>query len=376
VRIEIPRLALVVLVGAAGSGKSTFARARFKPTQVISSDFCRGLVADDEGDMSATAAAFEVLHLVVSLRLRRGRLTVVDAVNGRAADRRPLLDLAAAHDCPAVALVLDVEADLCVQRDREREGRAVGEAKVRAQCEAVRRSLPDLRDEGFDAVHVLPSVEAAQAAVVRLRPLPVDRRWERGPFDVIGDVHGCLDRLVALLDHLGYRVELGTDGEPVGAAHPAGRRAVLVGDLAGGGPDGPGVLRLVMGMVRAGAALCVRGDRDDELAASLTGDAAGFLAGLPSHLVLVGGTLVVTHAGIRREMQGRDSPRVRRFCLVAEPGWAAAYRGRALVVHGHDPVPSPRWLGRTLDLDTGCCSGGRLSALRHPELELMSLPAQ
>src|SRR2546429_8119251 len=125
-RIEVPRRALVVMVGAAGSGKSTFARAQFKPTQVISSDFCRALVSDDEGDQSATPAAFEVLHLIASLRLRRGRLTVVDAVSCRPADRRPLLELAAANDCPAVAVGLDPDPDLCVRRDRERGGRTGG----------------------------------------------------------------------------------------------------------------------------------------------------------------------------------------------------------------------------------------------------------
>jgi protein phosphatase len=367
VRIEIPRLALVVLVGAAGAGKSTFAQAHFKPTQVLSSDVFRGLVADDERALSATPAAFEALHLVASLRLRRGRLTVVDAVNGRPADRRPLLELAAAHDCPAVAVVLDLEPDVCAARDRARTGRTVGDSVIRAQSGAVRTSLAGLRGEGFDAVHVLRSEAEVGSAAVRLTQPPVDRRWDRGPFDVIGDVHGRHDRLADLLGRLGYRVEPGPAGEPAGAVHPEGRRAVFVGDLGDAR-----VARLVMGMVAAGTALCVRGDEDEALAATLTGDAAAFLAGLPSHLVLAGGTLVVTHAGIRREMQGRDSARVRAFCLTSEPGWADAYRGRALVVHGHDPVPCPRWLGRTLDLDTSRAAGGTLPALRHPELDLVT----
>jgi len=361
----VPRLALVVLIGAAGAGKSTFARAQFKPTQVLSSDAFRALVADDERDQSATPAAFEALHLVASLRLRRGRLTVVDAVNGRPGDRRPLLDLAAAQDCPAVAVVLDLEPDACVERDLARPGRTVGEAVVRAQSAAVRRSLAGLRAEGFDAVHLLRSAAEVESAAVRLAPLPVDRRWDRGPFDVIGDVHGRRAELLGLLGRLGYRVERGPDGAPAGAAHPDGRRAVFVGDL--GGAD---VARLVMGMVGAGTAVCVRGDEDEELAAALTGEVAAFLAGLPSHVVLAGGRLVVTHAGIRGEMVGRDSARVRRFCLAAEPGWAGEHRGRALVVHGHDPVRCPRWLGRTLGLDT--VAGGQLSALRHPEMEIVS----
>ncbi|HYW26050.1 MAG TPA: AAA family ATPase, partial [Terriglobales bacterium] len=124
--IDIPELCLVVLIGPAGAGKSTFAAARFKPTEVVSSDLCRALVADDEDDQSATPAAFEVLHLIASLRLRRRKLTVVDAVDARPGDRRPLLELAAERDCSAVAVVLDLPEELCVERDRLRSGRTVG----------------------------------------------------------------------------------------------------------------------------------------------------------------------------------------------------------------------------------------------------------
>jgi protein phosphatase len=139
-----------------------------------------------------------------------------------------------------------------------------------------------------------------------------------------------------------------------------------VGDLVD-----PPVVRLVRGMVEAGAAFAVRGDRDEELAGPLADPDPAFLRGLPSHLVLAGGALVVAHAGIRADMQGRDSPRVTEYCLRAEPGWAAGYRGRALVVHGHEPAPCPRWVGRTLGIDVA----GTLTALRYPERELVSVPA-
>jgi protein phosphatase len=366
VTIEIPELCLVVLVGAAGAGKSTFAAARFRSTEVVSSDFFRALVADDEDDQSATPAAFEALHLVASLRLRRRKLTVVDAVDARPRDRRPLLELAAERDCAAIAVVLDLPEELCVERDRARPGRTVGQRVIAAQRTAIERSLPDLHGEGFAAVHVLRSPEEVDAAKVRRVPLPVNRRWERGPFDVVGDVHGRLDALVALLDRLGYRVERGPGGEPVVAAHPAGRRAVFLGDLGG-----EAVVRLVRGMVAAGAALAVRGDRDEELAGRLPEPDGPFLRGLPSHLVLAGGALVVAHAGIRADMQGRDSPRVTAFCLRAEPGWAATYRGRALVVHGHEVTPCPSPVARTAGINVS----GTLTALRHPERELVSVPA-
>ena len=364
--IEIPELCLVVLIGPAGAGKSTFAAARFKPTEVVSSDLCRALVADDEDDQSATPAAFEVLHLIASLRLRRRKLTVVDAVDARPRDRRPLLELAAERDCAAVAVVLDLPEELCVERDRLRPGRTVGAKVIADQRAAIERSLSGLRDEGFAAIHLLGSPEEVDAARVRRVPLQVNRRWERGPFDVIGDVRARLDALVALLDRLGYPVERDApDGEPVVAAHPAGRRAVFVGDLGDAA-----AARLVRRMTAAGAALAVRGDEDEELAERLDEPDAAFVRGLPSHLVLAGGTLVVAHAGIRADLQGRDSPRVTAFCLRAEPGWEAAYRGRALVVHGHDSAPCPSWVGRTAGL-----GGGELAALRFPERRIVAAPA-
>jgi protein phosphatase len=364
VRIELPEGALVLLVGAGGSGKTTFAGARFRPTEVLSSDAFRALVADDEGDQSATPAAFQALHLVARLRLQRRRLTVVDAVNARAPDRRPLLAAAAEHDAAAIAIVLDLPEDLCVERDRERAGRTVGEAVVRTQLALVRRSLDVLPAEGFRAVYVLDSPEAVAAAKVVRVPLPVNRRWQRGRFDVIGDVRGRSDALLALLDRLGYAVERGPDGEPLAASHPDGRVAVFAGDVAAG-PDGPGVLRLVNAMIAAGSALCVAGDEDP----------ADFSAGLPSHLVLDGGALVVAHAGLRSALHGRDSARVREAAVHGEPGWEAGYRGRALVVYGHTPAAEPRWVGRTVCIDTGCGRGGPLTALRHPEREVVSVPA-
>lgn len=367
-RIEIPELALVVLIGPAGAGKSTFAAAHFKPTQAISSDVCRALVSDDEHDQAATPAAFEVLHLVVRHRLRRGRLTVVDAVNARPVDRAPLLELARDYDVAAIALVFDLPEALCVARDASRPGRRVGARVVQSQWEHMRTSMAGLGGEGFDAVHRLSSIEAVAAAAIRRVPLAVNRRWERGPFDLVGEVRGHLGPLVGLLERLGYRIERGLHGEPIGATHPAGRKAIFIGDLVGPGPDSAGAVGLAMAMVSGRSALCVRGDLDDS--GSLSAERAAFLADLPSHLVLARGALVVTHAGIRREMVGRDSARIRAYCLRGEPGWAAAYRGRALVAHGHAPVDCARWQGRTVDLDTG--GGGTLTALRYPELDLVT----
>src|SRR5207245_377243 len=159
------------------------------------------------------------------LRLRRRRLTVVDAVNSKPEDRRPLLELARDQDCAAIALVFDVPEEVSAERDSRRR-RTVGRRAIETQRDQVVRSLPGLRSEGFAEVHVLDAETAGQAVVKRV-PLAVNRRWERGPFDVIGDVHGCSGELDQLLADLGYRPKA---GDVSGAlVHPAGRKAVFVG---------------------------------------------------------------------------------------------------------------------------------------------------
>src|SRR5262252_802418 len=269
--IDIPEMSLVVLIGASGCGKSTFAAAHFAPTEVISSDFCRGLVADDENDQSATRDAFEVLHYIAGKRLAAGRLTVIDATNVQPSARAPLVALAREHDVLPVAIVLNLPASVCVSRNAARPDRDFGVHVIRRQQGELRKALRFLQKEGFRTVHVLGSeAEIADVTITRTR-LYNDLRHETGPFDVIGDVHGCRHELEALLGSLGYALERDADGRPVGAAHPEGRRAVFLGDLVDRGPDSPGVLRLVMGMVAAGTALCVPGNHESKLLRKLRG---------------------------------------------------------------------------------------------------------
>jgi polynucleotide kinase-phosphatase len=410
-KLVVPELSLVVLVGASGCGKSTFARRHFRATEVLSSDFFRGLVADDENAQHATDDAFDALQYVARKRLRAGRLTVIDATNVQKEARRPYVALAREYHCVPVAIVFDLPEDLCRARNRERPERNLPGRVLGLQVRQLRAALRALSREGFRYVHVLSSPEEVEAVAIERQPTWTDRRAERGPFDIVGDVHGCLDELRALLESLGYRLEPGPGGWS--ARPPEGRRAIFLGDLVDRGPDTPGVLRLVMAMVRDGAALCVPGNHDVKLARRLGGadvkpthgmdrsleqlerepadfreEARRFLDGLVSHYVLDGGHLVVAHAGLPAEMHGRASGRVREFSLYGDTTgesdefglpvrreWAASYRGGALVVYGHTPVPEPLWLNRTVNIDTGCVFGGRLTALRWPEQELVSVPA-
>ncbi|MFG2340117.1 polynucleotide kinase-phosphatase [Streptomyces yangpuensis] len=403
--LPVTDLSLVVLIGATGSGKSTFARKHFKPTEVISSDYCRGLVCDDENDQSASRDAFDVLHYIAGKRLAAGRLTVVDATSVQADARRQLVALAREHDVLPIAIVLDMPEQVCVERNAARPDRAgLPRAVIQRHRRDLRRSLRGLEREGFRKVHVLRSVEEAEAAEVVLEKRFNDLTHLTGPFDIVGDIHGCSSELETLLARLGYE-----DG-----VHPEGRTAVFVGDLVDRGPDSPGVLRRVMGMVKSGNALCVPGNHENKLGRYLKGskvqqthglaetieqlsheppefveEVREFIRGLVSHYVLDGGKLVVCHAGLPEKYHGRTSGRVRSHALYGETTgetdefglpvrypWAEDYRGKAVVVYGHTPVPNTAWINNTICLDTGAVFGGRMTALRWPERELVDVPAE
>ena len=139
--LVIPQLSLVALVGASGSGKSTFARKHFLDTEVISSDHCRGLVSDDDNDQSATGDAFDVLHYIAGKRLHNGRLTVVDATNVQREGRASLVRLAREHDVLPVAIVLDLPESVCFARNQARADRDFGVHVIRRQRNDLRRSL-------------------------------------------------------------------------------------------------------------------------------------------------------------------------------------------------------------------------------------------
>jgi diadenosine tetraphosphatase ApaH/serine/threonine PP2A family protein phosphatase len=364
----------VVLIGVSHEVRDRFARRHFAPEEV----------------QTTLEGAAE--------RLEHGLLTVLSASHLQAADREAAPGLARRHDVKAVGIVLDPEVS---GPDEHRQA-----ALLRGGLGGL--ESPGLYAEGFRIVHRLCSPAELDSTEFRRVPLPPDRRELHGPFDLIGDVHGCLPELLALLSELGYTYRDGV------VTPPPGRTLVFLGDLTDRGPDSPGVLRLVMGMVASGAALCVQGNHDAKLLRALQGHAVqvthgleitleqfasqpsgfaeaaqSFLTGLPSHLLLDGGKLVAAHAGLPASLQGRDSRRVWAFALYGDvdrsrPGdglpvrrdWAAEYGGAALVAYGHTPVQWPRWKNRTVNLDTGCVFGGLLSALRYPELNTVSVRAE
>jgi protein phosphatase len=245
---------------------------------------------------------------------------------------------------------------------------------------------------------------------------------ETGPFDIIGDLHGCCDELEQLLLQLGYRVTETRAGRDLASGpvykHPDKRRAVFLGDLVDRGPRILDTLRLVFNMVQAGSAFCVTGNHDEKLYRKLQGrnvqikhglettmaelDALpaktrmrfdeglkSFFKNLPHHLVLDDGHLVIAHAGLKEELHGQASGHAKSFALYGETtglkdeyglpirgNWPEKYEGNALVVFGHTPVADPLWINNTVDIDTGCVFGGKLTALQYPEQGTVSVAAR
>ncbi len=414
--IKLPEFAMVTLIGASGSGKTTFAHKHFLASQVISSDACRARVCDDANDQSASKDAFALLHHILGVRLARRRTTVIDATNVQREGRKKLIQIAREHHAVPVAIVLNMPEQLCQERNDMREDRTFGRHVVKNHVRALKRSLRHLKREGFRHIFVLDSPEQVEHATIEEVPLWTNKRHMHGPFDLVGDVHGCFAELCELLEAMDYTItprdpqdfEAGFD-----VSHPQGRRVVFLGDLVDRGPATPQVLSLAMSMVEQEMALCVCGNHDAKLLRALRGKKVTlnhgldrsmaqlevcsqafrervirFLDGLLSHYMLDGGKLCVAHAGLREDLQGRASGKVRSFALYGETtgevdsfglpvrnNWAVTYRGDAAVVYGHTPTPNPEWLNDTICLDSGCVFGGKLTALRWPERELRDVAA-
>jgi protein phosphatase len=430
-KINIPETCLVVLIGASGSGKSTFAKKHFQQYEVLSSDYCRGLVCDDENSQAATNDAFDVLHYIAGKRLGAAKLTVIDATNVQKESRKSLLQFAKQYHYLTVAIVLNLPEEVCHSRNQQRPDRQFGDHVVRRHTQLLQRSLKNLDQEGFRYVYILNCLEEIDSVEIQRKPLWNNKKYERGPFDIIGDIHGCCDELESLLEKLGYKqIEKNPENNreihenqdspfwdyPT-YYHPEGRKAVFLGDLIDRGPRILDTVKLVRNMVVGGYGLCVPGNHENKLSRKLRGknvkvnhgleqtvaeidslleevretycqELRKFIDSLVGHYVLDDGKLVVAHAGLRQEMHGRSSGAVKNFALYGETtgeidefglpvrlNWAGEYRAQAMVVYGHTPVPEAEWLNNTIDIDTGCVFGGKLTGLRYPERELVSVAA-
>jgi len=410
-RIEIPELSVVALIGVSGSGKSTFAKKYFKETEILSSDYFRGLISDDENDQSISSEAFESLYFMAKKRLDNKKLVVIDATNVQKRSRDEVLKLAREQNCLPVAIVLDMPENLCLERNLAKEDRKhFSPNVVKNQGKELRRSLKYLEKEGFRKVYIIKSLDEIENIEIIRTKLLNDKKDENGPFDIIGDVHGCFEELCELLEKLGYKV----DKKNYDVIAPIGRKVIFLGDLCDRGAQNMDVLKLVMSIYKNSQGYCLLGNHDTKLLKKLKGSKISlnhginltlgqleeeseefvqevkiFLESLISHYVLDDGKLVVAHAGLIEKYQGRSSRRVREFSLYGENSgendeyglpirinWAEKYRGRARVVYGHVASIDVEIQNNTFCIDTGCVYGGALSAYCYPENEIVQVKAK
>lgn len=416
--IVLPETCLVLLVGVSGSGKSTFAKRHFSATEILSSDAIREEVLDDINDQSGNQLVFDVLHARVEQRMKQGLLTVVDATNVAHRDRIGMLHMAKQHYVQSYAIVFDFPLDDCLQANAQRQ-RQVPTEIISTQYETLRKQPAVTGKRSFRKVHSLPDRAAVDALTVSRRKMPSDYRSHHGPYDIVGDVHGCFVELCELIEALGYQLsktatEYDTDvGYSVN--HPEGRKLIFVGDLVDRGPASVLSLKLARDLCVQHQAFCIPGNHEarlltwleggkvkpnyglqttmdefEQVSESLKTQLTTFLQKLPTYLQLDDGKLLIAHAGLKESMHGRHGGKVISFCLYGDTGkgakdeqglpirgdWAQVYSGKALVVHGHVPMLEARHLNNTWCVDTGCVFGGTLSALRYPEQTVVSVPAK
>lgn len=413
--INIPELSLVLLIGPSSCGKSTFAKKHFLQTEVISSDYCRALVSDGESNDS-TKDAFDVLHFITEKRLKRGKLTVIDATNVQSHSRKSLIEIAKKYHCFVVAIVFDIPENVLKERHKSRNDRNFGFNVIINQRIDMKKSFGMLKKEGIKFIYTLENIEDIENAIITKQLLFNNKKTELGPFDIIGDIHGCFDELKELLEKLNYIIEKTEDEENYGfkITHPKNRKLIFLGDLVDRGEKVVDVLKLVMSAVKNNIAFCVPGNHDAKLlkylnganvtlkhglektVEQLSGESSVFISklkefidSLVSHYVFDEGKLVVSHGGLREEMHGRGSSEIRSFCLYGETtgendeyglpvryDWASEYNGKAKVIYGHTPVFEHQWFNNTINIDTGCVFGGSLTALRYPESGIISVKAK
>jgi protein phosphatase len=411
--IKIPDFALVLLIGPSGSGKTHFARRFFTGAEIMSQEQFQEMLSDDGSDEALHEEALKLMYQAIELRLKYKKSCVVEAELLTQESRKEFRRLFRKYHAKAISIVFTADAQICLARNMAKLGSDAKSQLVRSQIGRMARIPKELEEEGFKTRYFVgPEIDDLQVLRTKMRS---DFRQELGPFDIVGDVHGCFDELLKLLQELGYSLKQVESKLEIGpnyvVSNSDGRRIVFVGDLCDRGPDSPRVLRLVMDLVNAKIAFCVPGNHDDKLLRMLNGnkvqlrhglektmaqlegvdpqfleEVKSFIVRLSSHLELDGGSLVVAHAGLKASMHGRSSGEVHAFCLYGETtgetdefglpvrhNWAGEYDGKALVVYGHTPVPEPIWQKNTVNIDTGCVFGGKLTALRYPERQIISV---
>ncbi|MDH4127213.1 MAG: polynucleotide kinase-phosphatase [Spirochaetota bacterium] len=410
--IFVPECSLILLIGISGSGKTMFAHKHFKLADIISLDHYRNIVLDNNNGETTYDNTIEVIRLICSKRLAKARLTLIDGNNLQNEYRKQFVSLSKEYHFSSVAIVFNIPEQLCRERNKSRSDYNIYSQTLNNQQELLNLTLNSLDGEGFNSIYILRSPDEVDNIKINLIPLQSNKKHLNGPFDIVGDIHGCFDELYELLLKLGYKITFSNN--EYRTEHKDNRKIIFLGDLVDRGPKIAEVMRFVMDLVKSDDALCVPGNHDIKLVRKLkdkdaktgfgvaesinqlekeginfTKKVTTFLDSLVSHYVLDNGKLIVAHAGMKEEYQGRGSSIVREFALFGEStgeideygltsryDWAKDYKGKAIVVYGHTPVAQAEWVNNTINIDTGCVFGGILTALRYPENELVSVKAK
>jgi protein phosphatase len=400
---------VIMLIGAPGCGKSSWATNHFTDHEILRSDYYRYLVSGDENDQGASKGAFKILDLILDERLKHddGHTCVIDATNINPKQRINIVQAAKKYNKPVYAVVFGVDEAQNLTWNRKR-ARVVPEDVIRNFRERLTEVTDEvLAQEGVSTVYRIDPTDNNK--IQRMSVGPNAHYDDPGPFDIIGDVHGCAGELAELLFNLGYCYQ-----DAMSFVHPYGRKAVFVGDLVDRGPNSSMVLETVFLMTGFGNAYIVASNHDDKFKRYLKGNKVKvgnglqmtidqikdwtpeqrqvyfeWLDAVPSHLVLDNGKLVVSHAGLEERYHGRDEKKVKDLAMygittgqVGEDGFiiredlAARYTGQAIQVHGHIVVDDPGPRSNIWDVDQGCVFGGKLTALRYPEMEIIQVAAK
>lgn len=418
--IIIPSRALILTVGPAGCGKSTFVLDHFPRTSIVASDVCREMVSDDMRNQECNRQAFDLFHRWIEHRLSLGRLTVADATNLLPSARKKLKEIADRHQVPVIVLEFAVAKSVCLEQNSGRS-RFVPEHVIEKHCNLATQARIEMRSEGYSAIYLV----APQEVEYLIKIQSGYREYAAPGFDIVGDIHGCNEELEDLLYNLGYRIGEVPGGDGYSYVHPEGRKLVFLGDITDRGPDSVETLRIVT-LALEGGHICVMGNHDNKLMRALRGNkvkmghglAATFLqiqtecsesekltfyqmlSGLPYQVKLkVPGRrdVIACHAGIPKRLIGKDNSEARNHAIYGEVegpvveglyptrgstyvwDWPNRDGGSPVLVHGHTRVKPEEIVVRekhlVFDLDTGCAFGGALTAMRWPEGTFYSVPA-
>lgn len=416
--IEIPQNSCVMTIGVSGSGKSQFCKTMFKPGDILESDHFRDIVAGDYTSQEYNNECFKKLYDVLEFRMSKGIFTVVDATNLKNDYRKTIFDIALKNHMNIYGLIFDVDKDTLMERRKDWVPSYVIERQLK-DFEATKKFISkDFKNYTILKNPVYDSETNSYPDITVTMKVPSSMRHinEFGDkevhYDIIGDVHGCIEELCEALRQLNYityyNISDITVYDDIDEC-----KVIFVGDLVDRGPSSIAVIELVMRLVEAGTAHCVLGNHDDKFLRAINRNKVQisdilqatldeynqlpkerqikikeFLESLPYYLVLDEGKLVVSHAGIKEEYIGKESKRIKDFCLYGDvddtktedgypirKNWARDYRGDALIVYGHTPNNNIVIENNTINIDTGCSFGGKLTALQYPELTTYSFKA-